>query len=193
MIRFVFVTQSQDKLAEAERILGQKLEHRDIDLPEIQAIKVDDVVTFKVKLAYAEVKQPVIVEDTGLHITAWNDLPGALIKWFLQSVGPVGICRMLHQFEDRSAWAKTLVATYDGKNNLVIFEGRVDGRIAEVPAGNGGFGWDTIFIPNGLDKTFGEMRPEEKDQISMRQQAFLAMKQYFASHSENNQARIIDE
>lgn len=175
MTNFVFVTHSTGKLSEAERILGRKLDHRGIDLPEIQAVDVEAVVIFKAKEAYAQLNQPVLIEDTGLYIEAWNGLPGALIKWFVERLHVTGICQLMESTSNRQAWAKTVVATYDGLAEPRLFTGQVDGHIALTPAGTGGFGWDPLFIPTGSNKTFAEMSAEEKDAFSMRRQAFEAM------------------
>lgn len=173
-MEYIFVTRSSDKAREVERMLGVPIERRDLDLPELQAVDVKDVVAAKARLAYETLGgMPVIVEDTGLYIDAWNKLPGALVRWFIQCVGDEGICAMLSAFSNRAAWAETAVGTYDGQ--LRIYAGRVDGRIAPQPAGRGGFGWDTIFVPNGSEKTFAEMTPTEKDRYSMRRIAFEAM------------------
>lgn len=174
---FTFVTQSSSKVEEAKRILREELQHHNLDLPEIQALDVEEVVAHKVKFAYRALGGiPVMVEDTGLYIDAWNGLPGALIKWFDKSVGNVGICQMLHAFPDRSALAKTAIAIYDG--DLNIFLGETCGKISFSPRGEGGFGWDKVFIPEGSNKTFGEMSPVEKDLCSMRRKALEAMKDY---------------
>lgn len=84
---------------------------------------------------------------------------------------------MLHEFQNRRAWAKTAVATYDGQ--LQIFPGEIHGRIASTPTGEGGFGWDKIFVPEGAVKTFAEMRPSEKDSYSMRRLALEAMRAFY--------------
>lgn len=178
MTSFVFVTQSTNKLAEAQRILNTKLERYDLDLPEVQAVEVEEVVKHKALYAYEALGgKPVIIEDTGLFIEAWNGLPGALIKWFVKRVGVAGICQMLQSFPNRKAWAETIVATYDGQ--LQIFRGKVEGSIALSPAGEGGFGWDSVFIPAESAKTFAQMAPAEKDKYSMRRQAFEAMAGYY--------------
>ena len=119
-----------------------------------------------------------MVEDTGLFFAAWNGLPGALIKWFDRYVGNVGICKMIDEFSIRNAWAKTVVATYDGQVHL--FTGKIEGQITLAPRGEEGFGWDKIFIPDGTVKTFAEMTSSEKDKHSMRRQAFEAMMSYYA-------------
>jgi len=171
MDELIFVTGSRNKILEAERILKRPLQSKDLDLPEIQSIKVEDVVAHKARLAYESVgRTPVIVEDTGVFIDGWNGLPGALIRWFLETVGTAGICSMLDNFPDRNARAQTIVAKYDG--TLKSYSGEVIGQIASRPRGDNGFGWDTIFIPQGETRTFAEMESFEKDRFSMRRIAF---------------------
>ena len=168
---WIFVTSSREKLLEAERILGRRIVQKQLNLPEIQSLELEEVIAKKARLAYDTLGHvPVIVEDTGLFVACWKGLPGTLIRWFEETVGPAGICLMLDGFPDRSAHAQTIVATYDG--SLKIFSGEVKGRITDAPRGNNGFGWDTIFIPDGETRTFAEMAPHEKDQLSMRRKAF---------------------
>jgi XTP/dITP diphosphohydrolase len=65
---------------------------------------------------------------------------------------------------------------FDPKTNFEIyFEGRVDGNLTFPARGNKGFGYDPIFIKNGMNQTFGEIDPKEKDQISHRADAFLKL------------------
>ena len=176
---FIFVTGSQNKVIEAERLLRVKLQSQAIDLPEIQSVDLEEIITKKAMFAYEVLGgQSVIVEDTGLFIEAWNGLPGALVKWFIERVGVAGICKMMHEFPDKKAWAKTVVATHDGE--IKLFAGQVNGRIAETPVGNAGFGWDKIFVPTGADKTFAEMSASEKDAYSMRRKAFESMRTYYS-------------
>ena len=179
MTHFIFVTGSANKVIEAERLVGVRLEHRHLDLPEIQSVDIEEIITKKAMFAYEALDgQPVMVEDTGLFIEAWNGLPGGLVKWFIERVGVSGICKMMHEFPNKKAWARTVVATYDGEVRL--FSGQVDGRIAEVPVGEAGFGWDKIFVPDHADKTFAEMSPSEKDEYSMRRKAFDSMRTYYS-------------
>ena len=172
MREWIFVTSSRAKLAEAERILGRRLVQHELDLAEIQALDLETVVAAKAQLAYDALgRVPIIVEDTGLSIESWKGLPGALIRWFEDTVGSAGICSMMEGFADRRARAQTIVAAHDG--SLELFSGEVRGQIALAPRGDRGFGWDTIFIPDGENRTFAEMTCEEKDRLSMRMKAFV--------------------
>jgi non-canonical purine NTP pyrophosphatase (RdgB/HAM1 family) len=165
----LFVTSSDDKLSEVQRILREPIDRFDIELSEPQAVDLETVVRAKAQEAHDRLNADVIVEDSGLFISAWNGLPGALVKWFLQCVGVEGICSMLHQFSSREATAQTLLAYHDG--DIKLFAGSVAGYIADSPRGGKGFGFDSIFIPAGSNRTFAEMDPEEKDAFSMRQRA----------------------
>src|SRR5215213_2408956 len=117
---FIFVTGSTNKVKEAERLLRVELKHQHIDLPEIQSVDIEEIITKKTMFAYEALGgHPVMVEDTGLFIDAWNGLPGALVKWFIERVGVSGICKMMNEFPNKKAWARTVVATYDG--NIKLF------------------------------------------------------------------------
>lgn len=178
LLRFTFVSQSADKAAEVRRILGASIDHRALELPELQAVELEPVVEEKARHAYEALgRHPVLVEDTGLFIEAWNGLPGALAKWFVQRVGPDGLCTMMAAFPHRVAWAVTLAATYDG--TLRVFTGRVRGRIAAAPAGTAGFGWDAVFIPDGTDRTYAELVGTDKDAFSMRRLALEAVQSHY--------------
>lgn len=171
---FVFVTGSLPKVKEAEQILKKPVKHHSLDLVEIQAVKCDEVVEAKARAAFDILKVPVVIEDTGLRICTWGHLPGALTRWFVEEVGCDGICRMLKNFEDRSAIAETVLGFYDGKH-FKSFRGEQTGMIAETPKGSNGFGWDMIFIPSGAAQTFAEMAMAEKLTFSMRAKAWAAL------------------
>lgn len=164
-----------DKLIEARQILGIEIEQYQVDLNEIQAIEVKDVISHKAREGYQLVEAPILVEDTGLYLDAWNGLPGALAKWFLKSVGNVGILKMLQPFKNRAAQAKTWVGFWNGEQ-FIYGRGEINGMIAFEERGENGFGWDFIFIPEGREKTFAEMTAPEKNAISMRREALEDLK-----------------
>lgn len=173
-IVITFITGNAHKAAEVGRLLGFPLRHEFVGAEEIQAIELEPVVRYKAEHAYTVLRRPVLVEDTGLTFAAWNGLPGALIKWFLQSLGTDGICRLLQAETDRQAHATTVFGYHDG-TACHVFAGTVAGSIPETPRGTQGFGWDAIFQPDGSPRTFAEMTAEEKDRFSMRR---LALEQF---------------
>lgn len=169
----IFVTGNQNKLKEFESILGIKLNHTDLDLDEIQSVDVEEVAVHKAKQAYELLKEPVIVEDTGLYFEELNGLPGALVKFFIKKLTLDQICSLVK--ENRKAAAITCIAYFDGKE-AQVFKGEARGEIAKEPRGNTNFGWDPIFIPEGSNQTFAEISFEEKQYSSMRGKAINRLK-----------------
>ncbi len=173
----VFVTSNLNKVREAEAVLGRTLDHRALDLPELQSLDLAEVVRAKAAAAWREIGRPVLVEDTGLELAGLSGFPGPLVRWLLTSVGAAGIGRMAHCFGDPRATARCLLCASDG--TIEVFgEGVVTGCIVAEPRGPGGFGWDSVFAPDVPgDRTYGEMEEEEKNGISHRRRAFEALKQ----------------
>ena len=158
----VFITGNQNKADYLAQTLGIPLEHKKLDLDEIQEVDHKRLVEHKVLQAYELLKQPVLVEDTASGFTALGGLPGPFMKYFLAVPnGLENLCRMLDSFKDRSAYASAIYGYYDGKE-LRFFTGRLDGTIADHPRGEGGFGWDPIFEPEGYGGlTRAELSPEQ--------------------------------
>ncbi|MCL2037423.1 RdgB/HAM1 family non-canonical purine NTP pyrophosphatase [Candidatus Saccharibacteria bacterium] len=169
------ITGNLNKVRELSRLLNIELSNEKINLPEIQTTDVAEVAKVKAEAAYKIVKKPVLVDDTGLTIRAWGELPGALIRWFIDNVGNAGIVGMLGD-NDRAAFAATALG-YCDENGSRVFNGMVDGTIPEKPRGENGFGFDAIFIPKGSEKTFAEMTSDEKDSFSSRAIAAAKMRE----------------
>lgn len=176
----VFVTSNLGKLREAEAVLGQSLDHRGLDLPELQTLDLGEVVRDKARSAWKHLHRPVLVEDTSLELAGLGGFPGPLIRWLLVSVGPEGICKISDSFDNRRATARCLICATDGSVE-VFGEGVVEGTIAPSPRGAGGFGWDSSFIPaGGGGRSYGEMSEEEKNLISHRHKALVALRNALA-------------
>ena len=177
------MTTNENKRREAGRILGVELERAAPDVPEVQAISFAEVALHKVRAAREALGSPacpVLVEDSGLVVGAWNGLPGALTKWFLASVGNQGILRMLSG-EDRSARAVCAVAVADVAGGVRVFEGVVQGEVATEPRGEEGFGWDPIFVPLGGRLTYAQMG-DAKHEDSHRARAFRQVRGWLEKH-----------
>lgn len=175
-MKAIFVTSNENKRREAAEILGVELEGAAPDVPEIQSLDVSEVAAAKAMAAYEALGSPghpVLVEDSGILVEAWNGLPGALTKWFLKSVGNEGLLRMLGPEEDRTARAVCAVAVAGGPSpgEVRVFLGQASGTFAPEPRGEEGFGWDSIFIPDGSSLTYAQMGPE-KHRDSHRARAF---------------------
>lgn len=158
----IFITGNQSKADYLSRQLGVTLEHRNIDLLEIQSTDLHDIVAHKLEQAYGVCEKPVLVEDVSLVFTALGDLPGPYIKWFLTHAGDEACCRMLDGFDDRSAIIRCTFGYYDGKR-MEFFDSELAGTIAKKPAGENGFGFDRIFMNQDLDITRAEMSQAENE------------------------------
>lgn len=159
----IFITGNAKKAEYLSAHLGVELDYQKLELDEIQSTNLSEIVEHKVRQAYALIGQnPVLVEDVALEFAALGNLPGPFIKFFVNADnGLENLCRMLDGFSDRSATARCSYGYYDGKN-VQLFEGNLRGVVADVPRGDGGFGWDKIFCPDGYDgKTRAELSPKD--------------------------------
>jgi XTP/dITP diphosphohydrolase len=120
---------------------------------------------------------PVIADDSGLVIDYLGGFPGVMSARFLEGKSYEEkmneILKKLNNASDRSARFVCVASFYDPTEGILISaEGVIEGKIAWEIRGNGGFGYDPIFIPKGYDKTFGELGEEVKREISHRSRAF---------------------
>jgi non-canonical purine NTP pyrophosphatase (RdgB/HAM1 family) len=174
-----FITGNEHKAKYVSAWLGMPIEHKKLDLDELQTLDLHKLVDHKVKQAYGILKTPVLIEDAQLVFHALGKLPGPFIKFFVEELGPLGIVRMMQAFDDRRATGRICFALYDGRE-IRYFEGDMTGRIAHEPRGTGGFGFDSIFINDGYAKTRAEMTEEEYEESSYRKQALDKLRAYLA-------------
>lgn len=177
--KITFITSSDDKLREAKEILGSQFElsRKNYDLDEVQTVDGKEVINKKAKDAYNILRSPLLTEDTSLYFEAWKGLPGALIRWFLVTVGCEGLIKMMKGETNRTAYAETSYAYHNGKE-IKIVTSKLKGAIAQKPRGKYNFGWDPIFIPNGYKKTFAELGPGVKNKISTRKKALEKIRKH---------------
>ena len=168
---WVLVTGNPNKRREAERVVGHGLETAAIDLPEIQSGDLIEVLRFKAEAAWQRLERPVVVEETGLELACMNGFPGPLVKWMLEAVGDEGIAQVAIRAGDPGVVARCALMLLDGERE-VIAEGSTAGRLVLPPRGVGGFGWDPVFEPDGLERTYAELGDEVKDRIGHRGRAW---------------------
>lgn len=184
----IFITGNQHKADYLAKWLRMPVPHQKVELEELQSLDLRAVVTHKAKAAYSIVKKPVLVEDVALTFHAMGALPGTLIKWFLQEIGPDGLCRMMHEFDDKTATASIMYGLYDGKE-LHTFEGHVKGsvvaapRSSDVSAWKNTPSWNSVFMPDGSKKTYGEMSDDELEPISHRAKAIALLREYLQTYA----------
>jgi XTP/dITP diphosphohydrolase len=180
-MELIFATNNKNKVEEVQSIVPPSIKiislqeaGLDIDIPEPHST-LEENAAEKGRTIFAFTGKNCFGEDTGLEVTALNGEPGVYsaryageersfennMKKLLQNLKP-------HQ--DRSAQFRTVIYLMLD-NNEYFFEGICKGSINYEPIGTGGFGYDAIFIPNGSDKTFGQMSLQEKNKYSHRKKA----------------------
>lgn len=178
MTKLIFITGNAGKAKYLSDYFHVPVEHKKLDLPEIQSLELKEIVEDKARRAYEIVKSPVLVEDVSLVFTELKALPGPLIKWFLETLGNDGLCNLVGK--NRAARAEVMFALCD-ERGIHTFSGSMEGTISESPRGDAGFGWDPIFIPKGENKTWAEMSDDEKHTTSMRKIALEKMLEFLKS------------
>jgi len=169
-----FVTTNEGKFREAQRIaseFGIELEQVPLPYLEIQSDKLEDIARVGAQQAYAMLKRPCFVEDSGLFIEALKGFPGTFSSYVFKTIGNHGILKLMENIENRSAEFRSTVGYCERGTEVFVFTGIVRGRISTEIRGTGGFGYDPIFIPDGEERTFAELSTEEKNTLSHRGKA----------------------
>ena len=183
MREIVLSTDNINKLREIREILEDldiKIYGKsDIEGLDFEVIEDGDTLydnALKKASAMAErVDYAVLADDTGLFVKALNGEPGVHSARYASEhddkKNREKLLNNLKDKEDRSAYFKTEIILIDEDKNIIPIEGVCPGKISLEESGDNGFGYDSIFIPDGFDKTFAEMSHEEKNQISHRSRA----------------------
>lgn len=173
-----FVTGNPGKVGEFKTLIPE-IQQLELDLDEIQSLDPKVVIQHKLEQAARHHSGALIVEDTNLSIDCLGGLPGTFIRWFEKAVGLEGIAKMATTYPDRSATARATIGYRDQKGDSRYFVGEIRGTVV-TPRGTAGFGWDSIFVPDGYQQTFAELGPEIKNRISMRRRAIERLKTFLS-------------
>lgn len=177
-----YVSRNKAKIEEATRALakfGIQVTARHLDFTELQDDNIENVVRHKLEEAAKVIKGPVLVDDTGVFLAAYDKFPGALAGYVLRSLGYKGFLNLLNN-EDRNVTLETVAAIHIPGTGTEVFKGECRGRITESPTGmdNNAFPLDRLFIPEGESRTFAEMDFEEKSKYSARVRALELLGRY---------------
>lgn len=175
-----FITGNENKAEQVKKYLGLDIKREKIDLTEIQSLNLEEIIEQKAKEAFRIVGSPCLVEDVSFIIPVLGKLPGTLIKWFESEIGNEKICKMLNVFDDRTAIVEIAFGLYDGEK-LRLFKHTEKGTIAKKPAGDKGFGFDFIFIPEGYNITRAQMSQVDYDETSHRRAALEKVQKFLTS------------
>lgn len=174
-----FITGNQNKADYLAKYLGFPVKHVKLDLDELQSLDLNVIVEHKVKQAYEKIQGPVIVEDVALEFEGLGGLPGPFIKYFVDHMSFEAICSLVDG-KSRKAVARCVFGYYDG-TTVKLLEGHMNGEIATEPAGEGGFGWDKIFIPEGYSVTRASLSREDDAKTYPTIKPFAQLKTFLES------------
>lgn len=184
----IFATNNNHKLEEVRDILGNKfqlLSLKDIncleDIPET-ADTLDGNALLKARYISQKYGYDCFADDTGLEVYALDNAPGVYsARYAGESKNPADnrqkILKELEGKEDYSARFRTVIALII-KGEEYFFEGIIEGKLIREEKGTGGFGYDSIFVPQGYNQTFAELGTEIKNTISHRAKAINQLKQF---------------
>ncbi len=179
-----FITSNKGKVLEAKTKfldLDINIVQKNLGYPEIQADTLEDVAWYGAKYVLKKFNYPFILEDAGLFIDALNGFPGVYSAYVFYKIGCPGILKLLENINDnkRKATFRSVYAYGEPRKKPMLFIGECHGMISKKVLGEHGFGYDPIFIPDGNNKTFGQMDTEEKNLISHRGKSLEKLKDIF--------------
>ncbi|MCS4542164.1 MAG: XTP/dITP diphosphatase [Euryarchaeota archaeon] len=177
----LFATSNLHKFKEAKEIFKRydlKIKQVGIKYPELQSDKLEDVAKYGVEYSVQLTSAPTIVEDSGLFIEALRGFPGPYSAFVYRTTGKEGVLRLMENLKNRKAEFQSVIGYCEPNKKPIIFKGKVKGKISYEIRGKFGFAFDSIFIPNGMTKTFGEISLGEKNKFSHRGKAFRKLCQW---------------
>jgi non-canonical purine NTP pyrophosphatase (RdgB/HAM1 family) len=118
-----------------------------------------------------------MVEDAGYTCNALGKIPGPFSKFFLQELGKERIYEILQKLGDTKAAHTANIGYMDERGGIQYFTSSVKGEMV-FPKGEGGFGFDPLFVPEGFSKTFAEMTDEERFSIKPRVACAKMLQEY---------------
>ena len=173
----LFASSNENKYKEAKAILSKfdiNLGFFKCNLQEIQADTLEEIALHKAIHAFSQCSEPVIVEDDGLFIESLSGFPGPYSAFTFKTIGSKGILNLLNA--KRKAKFQSVIAYCERKNDLMLFKATVDGKISKKLMGTK-WGYDPIFIPDGQNKTYAQLR--NKNLVSHR---YLALRKFATWH-----------
>lgn len=190
-MKILFATQNQSKLSEARSILAPaNVELISVDdLKAVAKLTVEETgTTFQENAqlkaqAFSRLAQMMVfADDSGLEIDALDGLPGVRSdRWIVGTTRDKNqaVLDKLKGIKQRRARFVTVICLLNPQTNkIMFFEGEIKGEIAVGQIGSEGFGYDSIFIPQGHKQTFAELGVRAKNKLSHRGKALRKMAAY---------------
>lgn len=185
---FVLASNNAGKLREFEQLfthLGLELVPQaqfDVEDADETGLSFIENALIKARHASAKTDCPAMADDSGIVVPALRGAPGIYSARYSGKGDAANNDKLLRALEGvegegRNAFYVAVIAVIKHANDPmpIVAEGRWHGRIAETAAGDGGFGYDPLFIPDGFDITAAQMTREEKQSLSHRAIALKAL------------------
>jgi len=188
-MKIVLATHNPNKVREISQMLpGWEVVAEDSGAEETAETFVGNARLKALALAKRHPGAWVLADDSGLEVDALGGAPGVRSARYAGRDGdtPANNALLLKNLAgagDRSARFTCAMVLLDPQGREHVVEGHCAGRIIDAPAGAGGFGYDPLFVPDGHDRTFAELPPEEKNAISHRGRALAAVREILANRS----------
>jgi XTP/dITP diphosphohydrolase len=192
MTRVVLATRNRHKVVELRRILAgapiDLVSGRDLELPEVE--ETGDTFAanalLKADACVAATGLPSVADDSGLVVDALDGEPGVRSARYAgeDADDDANLHLVLERLGDarqRSARFVCVAALVTPDGARITEEGVMEGALTAAPRGDGGFGYDPIFVAVGKQRTNGELTPAEKDAISHRGAAFRALRPHLVA------------
>ncbi|MCP4298291.1 MAG: non-canonical purine NTP pyrophosphatase [Proteobacteria bacterium] len=184
------VTGNKGKAEEFKELLSiesLRVEHKSLPLQEIQSLDIYKIGRSKTEAAFSFTQDiqgfdAILTDDTSLDCEALKGLPGPLIKWFLQALGPLGILELIEGKSRKAEAICLLTLGIRTSGRIYQFEGNVPGEMVP-PRGESGFGWDPVFQPDGSNKTYAEFSLKEKSGFSHRSIAVAQLRDWILAQN----------
>ena len=187
-MKIVFATNNAHKLAEVQAVLGDAYElvtprmcGVEEEIPENQPT-LEGNASEKSHYLRARTGLDCFADDTGLEVEALDGAPGVHSARYASDGHDFAannrlLLRNLEGVANRRARFRTVISLLVGDEEH-LFEGIVEGHIAQCASGSEGFGYDPLFIPEGSAKTYAEMDPAEKNALSHRGRAVRKLAEF---------------
>jgi XTP/dITP diphosphohydrolase len=196
IMELLVATHNEHKKEEIQQILGRDIVVKSLADYDLHEEIVEDGDSFranaliKAKYCFEKTGIPSLGDDSGLVVEALGGRPGIFSARYAGDHDfAKNIAKVLEEMqgeENRKAYFITVLCYYN-ETGAQYFEGRVYGNLLDDNKGFKGFGYDPIFVPEGLGQTFAEMNPEDKNKISHRKQALdLFLKDIVAKRPQQN-------
>ena len=186
------MTGNKFKLLTAKSILepiGIEVENKVIDCPEIQSNSIEEVAKYSSKYASNVLQCDTLKNDSGLVIPALNGFPSAYSKYVEETLTEDGIINLMRGIKDRSAYFLEVLAYTELNQEPIVFISKTKGSIATEKAGENGWGYDKIFIPEGENKTLACFTDDERWKF-WDESGYTEFANYLKEKVENNQKRL---